>query len=294
MIFCFFINFAHFNNSVKIDQDELLKLQDAIEDLRIQFGQDNVTLTENEAILKQVIDDIPNTTGRGPSINENPLICALCTGLANLALYLRRVARYDDKRAEELSVSVCNLLRIQNGEVCRGFLKYNVPPILFIIDNKKDLTADTICKIMLDRGRCSRQPTGTAAKTIEFTVNIDKTNLGKKSIETTVDVVADVIEESTNTNQEESLTIIQITDIHYDPNYSEGTPADCGVYACCRKVNNTPSRSTRTAGHWGEYNSCDTPWRAVVDAFQNIKSTFNVRFKLQNSQVLLKGRKIKK
>lgn len=275
--FCLLLNFFHFNIGLNIDQEELLKLQEAIEDLRFQFGQDNVTLTENEQILKKVIDEIPSTTARGPEIQEGPFYCAICMGFSNLALYLRRVARYDDKRAEEFSLFVCNWLRIQNGEVCRGVLRYNVPPILFIIDNHRNLTADTICKIMLDKGRCSQKPTGSAAENLEFIVNIDGGNIGRKdSLENSVEVaVADVIEEEEAT-QEESLTIIQITDIHYDPDYSEGSPADCGIYACCRNMSTTPARS-KAAGYWGDYSKCDTPWRAIVDAFQKIKNTFNVR-----------------
>lgn len=286
VILCLFINQVHFNIGFEINSEEILKLQDVIEDLRVQFREENLTLSEDEKILKQVIDDIPSTTGRETSINGTPFICTLCTALANLALYLRRVVRYDDKRAEDLSVSVCSLLRITSLEVCKGILKYNVPPILFIIDNNKDLTADTICKITLDQGRCSRQPTGIAAKNLEFTVNIDETNDEKTSIEKTVEIVADVIEDSAKGTQEEkeNLTIIQITDIHYDPNFSEGSPVDCGLYACCHKVNNTPSRSTRTAGYWGDYHNCDTPWRAIVNAFQKIKSTFSVR--CGNSRVL--------
>lgn len=271
---CLLATLLSLNNGFDLDSDEIFKLQEVVEDLRIQFSQPNVTLSEEELLLKQVIDDIPSTTGREPGISDLPLVCAMCSGLSNLALYLRRVVRYDDRRAMDLAIGVCNLLRIQNDEVCRGVLAYNVPPILFIIDNHKELTGDTICKIILDQGRCSRPPIGTAAKNLDFTVNIDGRNSGrKKSLESAADVI---IDESSRATQGESLTIVQITDIHYDPSYAEGSPVECGVYACCRNVNNAPSGSSKTAGRWGDYHKCDTPWRAIVNAFEKIKNTFNV------------------
>lgn len=275
VILCCLVTFFHSNNGFNLDQDELLKLQDVVEDLRIQFSQQNVTLSENEKILKEVIDEIPNTTGREPGIGDSPFVCAICMALSNLALYLRRVVRYDDQRAMDLSVAVCNMLRIQNEEVCRGILKYNVPPILFIIDNHRELNGDTVCKVVLEQGRCLRPPYGAAAKNLEFTVNINEKNVGKKSLELTADVTAEATVVESRAASGESLTIIQITDIHYDPQYAEGSQADCELYACCRDANS--SASTRTAGRWGDYHHCDTPWRAVVDVFEKIKKTFSVR-----------------
>lgn len=272
VILCYIVTFFHLNNGFDFDQDELLKLQEVVEDLRNQFSQQNVTLTENEKILKEVIDEIPNTTGREPGVGDSPFVCAICVALSNLALYLRRVVRYDDQRAMDLSVAVCIMLRIQNEEVCRGILKYNVPPILFIIDNHRELNGDTVCKVVLEQGRCVRPPYGAAAKNLEFTVNITK-NVGK-SLELTADVTA---AGESREAAGESLTIIQITDIHYDPQYAEGSRADCELYACCRDDANSSSASTKTAGRWGDYHHCDTPWRAVVDVFEKIKKTFSVR-----------------
>ncbi|KAL5481336.1 hypothetical protein EMCRGX_G021473 [Ephydatia muelleri] len=51
-----------------------------------------------------------------------------------------------------------------------------------------------------------------------------------------------------------TLTILQLTDIHIDPDYSEGSPTRCGLFVCCRSWYN----GTGSAGHYGDYN-CDLP-----------------------------------
>jgi hypothetical protein len=68
------------------------------------------------------------------------------------------------------------------------------------------------------------------------------------------------------------LRILQLTDIHYDPEYAVGVNADCHVESCCRVLPNLPPAGPETAaGKWGDYRSCDTPLHSVIDAFDHIQ-----------------------
>uniref|UniRef100_A0A182Q2M8 Sphingomyelin phosphodiesterase n=1 Tax=Anopheles farauti TaxID=69004 RepID=A0A182Q2M8_9DIPT len=68
------------------------------------------------------------------------------------------------------------------------------------------------------------------------------------------------------------LTIVHLTDIHYDPEYVVGVNADCGAEACCRPLPDlSPATVSNAAGYWGDYRDCDTPWHAVVDVMEHIR-----------------------
>lgn len=74
----------------------------------------------------------------------------------------------------------------------------------------------------------------------------------------------------------DTIKIIQITDIHYDPKYEPNGNSFCNEPTCCRKGQNITNSSDKTAGYWGDYNKCDTPWHSLVDALDHIKVTHQV------------------
>jgi hypothetical protein len=80
------------------------------------------------------------------------------------------------------------------------------------------------------------------------------------------------------------LNIIQISDIHYDPMYLPGGNAVCGEPMCCRSTQGSPASPEAAAGYWGDYRSCDTPWKVFEDMLQQIKKTHQVKKLLFNIQ----------
>jgi hypothetical protein len=74
----------------------------------------------------------------------------------------------------------------------------------------------------------------------------------------------------------EVLTIIQITDIHYDPMYMPNGNAKCGEPMCCRRSQGKPENPDIAAGYWGDYRSCDIPWQAVQNTLHQIKGSHEV------------------
>jgi len=84
------------------------------------------------------------------------------------------------------------------------------------------------------------------------------------------------IQPNSTKGSDDIINIVQITDIHYDPNYESYGNSDCGEPTCCRRGQNNTNVSGKLAGYWGDYNSCDSPWHAVVDALDHIKATHEV------------------
>jgi hypothetical protein len=73
------------------------------------------------------------------------------------------------------------------------------------------------------------------------------------------------------------LTIIQLSDIHHEPDYLPDGNAVCNAPMCCRSDQGPPANPSAAAGYWGDYRDCDTPWNAFNDTVQQIKRTHQVR-----------------
>lgn len=66
---------------------------------------------------------------------------------------------------------------------------------------------------------------------------------------------------------------LHVTDIHYDPRYKEGSPANCYIVdsglGCCNG-DLLPKKPYRSANKWGDYN-CDTSFLLMNESFNWIK-----------------------
>eukprot|EP00753_Platysulcus_tardus_P007634 PLAT15323.1.p1 GENE.PLAT15323.1~~PLAT15323.1.p1 ORF type:complete len:585 (-),score=266.44 PLAT15323.1:219-1973(-) len=81
------------------------------------------------------------------------------------------------------------------------------------------------------------------------------------------------VEWSPDTHLEGELSgkFFHISDVHFDPDYTVGSPAECSEPLCCR---NDDGRvlGGRRAGVWGDYN-CDPPRNLVKHAFKTMAAT---------------------
>ena len=153
-------------------------------------------------------------------------------------------------------------------------LFYLQPIILYIIDSKPNLTADTICGVLLESPFCPLDN-----NEFNWIVNID--DGPSKWIKP---------EESN-----ETINILQITDIHYDPNYEPYGNAYCNEPICCRKGQNDTNTSDKVAGYWGDYHYCDSPWHAIIDVLDHVIAEHQVRKSLHITILLfiiLQNRKL--
>lgn len=68
--------------------------------------------------------------------------------------------------------------------------------------------------------------------------------------------------------------VLQISDIHIDPEYQENSNAVCGEPLCCRSSSPGSGEnliSKHKAGFWGDYRDCDVPLRTVEETFRFIR-----------------------
>ncbi|XP_076651995.1 sphingomyelin phosphodiesterase 1 [Halictus rubicundus] len=194
--------------------------------------------------------EIHNSDWRTFSQGADIAMCAICRATAKLYMDLRRKGMTAEEIQKQIT-KLCVLLNVQKERVCKGVIELNIPTVLYIVDTKPNLTADTICGVIFESKSCP-----LANPEFEWSIVIDNSS---------------AIEIAEN-EAEEPLKILQLTDFHYDPAYEPRGNAQCGEPLCCRKgQNNTNVKSL--AGYWGDYNSCDTPWHAIVDALTHINDT---------------------
>lgn len=93
-------------------------------------------------------------------------------------------------------------------------------------------------------------------------VNIDQT-LGEA-----IEHKQNIAEPSSN-----DITVLQLTDIHYDPLYVPGSLAECEEALCCRREAGTIEDQSKQAGYWTDYRDCDTPRHMTEDSYLHIVET---------------------
>lgn len=154
---------------------------------------------------------------------------------------------------EDSAFRICRLATPFSEELCRGVIRINVEPLLYIIDSRPTLTATQICGMVL-QGEC-----GTLDNTFSFTVNVNQGPpiTAPKTI--------------SNPRSANDLKIIHITDIHFDENYLVGGIAECDNPICCRRNDGPASRPEDAAGRWGDYRWCNNPWETVENMFRRIR-----------------------
>ena len=66
------------------------------------------------------------------------------------------------------------------------------------------------------------------------------------------------------------MKVLHLADIHWDPEYMEGSNSVCGEPLCCRADSPKLGSGEHYAGFWGDDHFCDIPWRTVENAMAHI------------------------
>ncbi|XP_038051985.1 sphingomyelin phosphodiesterase-like isoform X2 [Patiria miniata] len=74
------------------------------------------------------------------------------------------------------------------------------------------------------------------------------------------------------------LTILHLSDLHWDRMYQEGAEVECGEPLCCRSNDKKPAKGKPAAGKWGDYRGCDTPTRVFENLLQTVAKQHKIDF----------------
>lgn len=210
--------------------------------------------------------EVPNELVKfeGPEvpIPRDETMCILCNAIFGEFVNRRRVQGQSRDEIAAFAKEFCNALGIFPSRVCDGVIEINADIIVHIMDNRLDFDESHFCAFVFQSMNCDADMSG-----FEWSINVNPNQpplTGDK--------------DTSVPRGPNDIKIVQISDPHYDPNYEAGTSAVCGEPVCCRSdqplAPDAPPENA--AGYWGDYRDCDSPFRAVQDAFRHIRSQHDV------------------
>lgn len=76
-----------------------------------------------------------------------------------------------------------------------------------------------------------------------------------------------------------TLRVLHISDTHVDPEYREGSEANCNEPLCCHAGDVPQSTGRhREAGHWGAFETCDIPARTFENMLKNVRDNHKIDY----------------
>ncbi|XP_037949873.1 sphingomyelin phosphodiesterase 1-like [Teleopsis dalmanni] len=189
-------------------------------------------------------------------------LCTTCRATVNI---IAKMFREDDgelngpnneKVTKEIVLELCKRLNIQTEEVCAGLYDSNWPTCEYII-KKSEMDSRSFCSLFLEFSFCN-------VKSADYNWTLSINSGGP---------VIDGPKADVPSSDGEVLTVLHLTDIHYDPFYEPGSLAECEEPLCCQRHKETSEGTIKAAGYWGDFRDCDAPWHMIEDALNHIKAT---------------------
>jgi len=224
---------------------------------------DRVGGVEGDIYHRQLTTELENPTdGSG---------CNACQVVARLLNAWARLVSYPE--IESTVIEFCELLLTAIDEtynskvICPGTVKTQGPHVVSII---RRTTSEEVCEAL---NACYVQspvdpnwpprPTPREQQDSSDEIEVDTIGMRAESYRT---------KQSTDSKKKAPgmVTIAQITDVHVELDYLEGSSNDCGLYVCC----NPENTDNTNAGYWGDYN-CNVPQRTVQLFLDKIESDLN-------------------
>lgn len=243
----------------------------------LKTGKESASLQQTSKQLAESHSKkgIFNTSIADLSAVDQFFVCTTCRATVNV---LVETFRSEDgelngpnaaANSKKILIDLCNRFNVQTPEVCTGLVELNWDIIHYIIMNS---SADA-------RSLCGTLPIkicNVQQKTFDWSVEIDTS----KGLLTAAK--SDIPHKT-----ERDLTIVHLTDIHFDPEYQPGALADCEEPLCCRRSPTSGTPAEYKAGYWSDYRDCDTPLHMVKNALEHIKESHkNIDYIYQTGDIM--------
>ena len=201
-------------------------------------------------IIIKVYDNIKNGI-------QTKITCTMC----ELAFKLAKHGIYSTNELHYLFYESCSTFNFETKRVCQGLANLFSEEVYFILTHT-NLSSDEVCGIVVG-AKCLDNPRQAYGN---WTVNLPQRNIQTNTFNS-----------DTSGQVKNSLRILHLADVHIDPWYLPGGHSDCGEPLCCRATS-SKGQSSKTAGYWGDYYSCDTPENTVIQLFTFINQTLTQQY----------------
>uniref|UniRef100_A0A182NUB6 Saposin B-type domain-containing protein n=1 Tax=Anopheles dirus TaxID=7168 RepID=A0A182NUB6_9DIPT len=204
--------------------------------------------------------------------------CLTCMSTSYLFLSLYNETIVDGQgnteRVWTIARRICRLLGFKRY-LCEGVVSLNGAVIEYVLRHRTPFPEpEDICQVFLQELDCVRDGRNIIEaalfRSVEITPPDEATLVASTRDQPGSCPSADLPPH--RKYRKAPLTIVHLTDIHYDPEYVVGVNADCKAEACCRPLPGLGvATEANAAGYWGDYRDCDTPWHGVVDVMEHIR-----------------------
>ncbi|XP_056647785.1 sphingomyelin phosphodiesterase-like [Diorhabda sublineata] len=180
----------------------------------------------------------------GKSIEADQNICVLCDVLIGLLLEEKSLGMTNVQLSSE-GEYFCEVLNFEDAKVCEGVIGPHVDVLSYIVE-EATINNLNICAMLLD---CEQ---------------------GQDYFDWDLDIPEGETVEKVESTGAKTFRIGHITDIHYDPNYTEGKAVDCGEPLCCQSDQNDAKSGEEACGYWGASSNSDAPLQLVEEVFKEM------------------------
>lgn len=191
-------------------------------------------------------------------MSYQPQLCLKCRAVTYTFLSYNATGPSEDL-LEKYANDLCKLLELEGTEdVCRDTIATFKPMMAYIIKNTENILPDRICGITYQSFDCGSIEDLYEEFPVTFLQPTPAKNVSSKAT-------------PIHNRNDKNLTILHLTDFHYDPYYAVGSNGNCKEGICCR---GTPV-DTDGAGFWGDYRGCDSPWHTLENVVEEIKRRYS-------------------
>nr|CAD7402584.1 unnamed protein product [Timema cristinae] len=236
----------HHSASINIVKEKAESLSYELRQSRVQgYHTDRLSQLVNKYSLPRHLQGVE------PELLPEPyddITCILCSAAVIEVLDIYNQNKSADA-LRSVAIQLCITFNLASEDVCIGIIDVHLAEAVYLANHADDASKKQLCGLYLS----------SCGFVDEWTIDVD---LGTKP-----DIVTPTVPDSPT----DTMTIVHITDMHFDPTYLVGGRGDCGEPTCCREEQGTPTDGTIAAGYWGDYRHCDTPAQAVNDTLLHIK-----------------------
>ncbi|ANB12241.1 Ppn1p [Sugiyamaella lignohabitans] len=191
-------------------------------------------------------DDLVSSTGV-------TIDCDFCQSALGI---VRGATDYGLTGFENIVTEICTMAGVPRPE-CQGVVSQQAPYVLEALRSSNQLngyTGQLFCNSVLNS--CPGFVPKNVSLSFSSTQHTRNNNHGSKPHSPKIH----------QPKSSEPLTLLHISDIHYDPTYQQGSEANCSYALCCEdRTNPDGNKRNHPASTWGEFN-CDTP-HTLLESF---------------------------
>ena len=178
----------------------------------------------------------------------NSFKCFACKTAASFVLWKFRTPEGTYPGLADFIANKCILFGVASEHVCNGMISAMEDEVLYVLE-KLQLSGEDVCGLVLPATCTAPDLSWNQKWLVDLPPKPSTAQTSHK--------------QKREKSDEKQLRVVQISDLHVDLMYKDGSEADCGDPLCCRKAQSRNEKVKNPAGYWGTKGKCDTPYRTV-------------------------------